>query len=363
MNFLILNRYDPACPKTGGAELFTGEIAKRLVENGHNVTWFASASKNVSEETWQGVKIIRKGNILSVIFHAFRYFRKHQQKIDYVIDEIHAYPFMTVFYVPRPKRLVLIHEIAGRIWYFMMPFPVSLIGDLLERLMFRYVYNSETTLTVSQSSYEELVKYGVKSNLITILPEGLTLSPLRQEVVKSAKPSIIFFGGLRPMKRVEQQLAAVKLLRKDFPFLKFYITGKKKGSYYLRLKELVKKFGLQEVVEFTGFLSIEERDTLIASCWLTLNTSVKEGWGLAVTEAAALGVPSVVYKTGGNVDSVKHLKTGLHTIENNPEMLALGIKKLLLDDKLRQELGENARKFAKTLNWEKTYKTFLKVLK
>ncbi|MFQ5493654.1 MAG: glycosyltransferase, partial [Candidatus Dojkabacteria bacterium] len=157
-------------------------------------------------------------------------------------------------------------------------------------------------------------------------------------------------------------LAALKDLKQDFPYLRYLVLGRRKGGYFRVIKRLVERLGLHDIVEFTGFVSAEERDRLIKQSWLTVSTSVKEGWGLAVAEAAALATPAVVYDVPGNRDAVKHLETGLHTIDNTPEMLAQAIRKLLTDEKLRSGMGENARKFASTLDWERSYEQFKEVV-
>ena len=363
MKILILNRFDRLSRRAGGAEIFTGELARRLVRDGHSVTWFASRMyKATAWDNFEGVKIIRRGNMITVLVWAFLHYLKNKQKYDLVIDEIHAYPFFTRFYVAAARRICLVHEVTDGIWYYMFIWPVAAIGDLLERIMYRFFYNNERFLTVSNSTLEELAKYGARKENITVLSEGLALSNHDLKLEKTEKPTIIYVGGLRPAKRVEHQLAAMKLLKQEFPYLKLLITGHKTGRYYAGLKHMVENLGLQECVEFKGFVSTEERDKLIASSWMTLSTSVKEGWGLAVSEAGYFGTPAVVYKTAGNIDSVRHLESGLYTIENNPEKLALAIKKMILDNELRAKLSAGAREFSGKLSWEKGYRQLKGVL-
>ncbi|MFQ5493211.1 MAG: glycosyltransferase, partial [Candidatus Dojkabacteria bacterium] len=230
MKFLILNRFDPLSPKAAGAELFTSELASRLVRDGHSVTWFSSQFKGApSEDEYKGIKVIRKGNILSVLWWAFRYYMKRKNEFDFVIDEVHAYPFLAKFYVPKSKRIALVHEVTGKIWYYMAPYytfhlPLGIIGDILERIMYRFFYRSERFLTVSESTRSELIKYGVKEKNISVLSEGITLSSnASKKVEKSEKPQIVYFGGLRPLKRIEHQLAALKDLKQDFPYLRYLV--------------------------------------------------------------------------------------------------------------------------------------------
>ena len=87
--------------------------------------------------------------------------------------------------------------------------------------------------------------------------------------------------------------------------------------------------------------------------------SRKEGWGLAVVEAAKHAVPTVGYSFGLR-DSVGHGRTGL--LADTPEELAVQLQKILDDDSLRAQLGAGARKFAEQFSWEKTGQRFAELL-
>ena len=82
MHILILNWRDIKNPSSGGAELLTHEMAKRWVEQNHQVTLFTSRfKKSKATEIVDGVKIVREGNpdlrslFSSVHFNAYRYYK------------------------------------------------------------------------------------------------------------------------------------------------------------------------------------------------------------------------------------------------------------------------------------------------
>ncbi len=60
---------------------------------------------------------------------------------------------------------------------------------------------------------------------------------------------------------------------------------------------------------------------------------MREGWGLNVIEANAMGTPAVVYPVGGLVDSTMHGQTGLVSEAETPESLAKTITGLANDPK------------------------------
>jgi len=63
MRVLIFNWRDIKNPRAGGAEVYTYEVAKRLVQLGHRVVWFSSAFPAApNEEELEGIQIIRVGD-------------------------------------------------------------------------------------------------------------------------------------------------------------------------------------------------------------------------------------------------------------------------------------------------------------
>ena len=101
---------------------------------------------------------------------------------------------------------------------------------------------------------------------------------------------------------------------------------------------------------------------MIGEARILVNPSVREGWGLNVIEANALGVPCVAYDVGGLRDSIKDIETGLLVESGNKDALAEAIIRVLQDNEMRRQLGENALKYSKEFNWAKTANEFMKVL-
>jgi glycosyltransferase involved in cell wall biosynthesis len=116
-------------------------------------------------------------------------------------------------------------------------------------------------------------------------------------------------------------------------------------------------------VKFLGGLSNEERRRLLTRAWVLVNPSVREGFGLNVLEANALGTPCVAYNVAGLRDSVIDGKTGLLVKENgDAEKLAEAIIKVLKDEEFRRTLSVNALEYSKNFSWDKTAEGFLKVV-
>jgi glycosyltransferase involved in cell wall biosynthesis len=102
----------------------------------------------------------------------------------------------------------------------------------------------------------------------------------------------------------------------------------------------------------------------LARAWVLVNPSVREGFGLNVLEANALGTPCVAYDVAGLRDSIIDGRTGLLVKENGDvTKLAEAMIKVLGDGALRKALSENALEYCKSFSWDRTSQEFEKVLK
>jgi len=347
-------------PEMGGAEVFTREVAKRWVEVGHEVTLFASEFDGCRrEEVADGVKIVRAGRVLdlSVYRKAKKYYRERFSKegYDVVIDEINTRPFFTPKFVNNGERVVaLIHQLAKEYWFYEVPFPISLVGYyILERMWLRN-YADVPTVTVSKSTKLNLLELGFKT--VYVIPVGLNFAPLKGIPEKERYPVVVYAGRLKRAKRPDHTIRAFKIVKEKFPSAELWIIG---DGPFKRVLERTAGEG----VKFFGPLSNEERRRLLARAWVLVNPSVREGFGLNVIEANALGTPCVAYDVPGLRDSVRNGETGLLVPSGDVEALAKAIIKVLSDHELRERLSKNALHWARQFSWDKTAEEFLKVVK
>ena len=133
------------------------------------------------------------------------------------------------------------------------------------------------------------------------------------------------------------------------------------GYWEPRLRETVERLGLQDTVELLGWVDEETKQRLLASSWALAMPSVKEGWGLAVLEAAASGTPTVAFRAAGGLrESVVHGTTGL--LADDLEEFTRHLAWVLLNRHLRERLGEAARAHAARFTWPEAVAGFAVVL-
>jgi glycosyltransferase involved in cell wall biosynthesis len=292
-------------PAAGGAEVVTHEILSRLVANDHEVVSFTAAYHGAPpEDELDGVRLLRRGGQATVHLHAWRWLRVRLDDFDRVIDQINTIPFFTPLYVPREKRRFWIQQLAREYWWretrgaFRVLAPV---GYLSEPLYLR-AYRGTAGMTISESSRRDLEAFGIRG--VTILPLAHDAEPLPSLPPRSGPPlRVLIAGRLTPAKFVEEGIAAFAAVREALPDALLDLVGSGDPAYQTLLRERILRDRIGGVT-FHGHVSPGRKHQLMERAHVHVLTSHREGWGLVVSEAAALGTPSVGYDVPGVRDSV-----------------------------------------------------------
>ncbi len=354
---VILNWRDIKNPSGGGAEKVTHEIARRWVDWGHRVTLFCAAYPGaLSEETIDGVCVIRRGSQRTVHWEAYRYYKAHfRGHCDLIIDEINTVPFFAPLYAREPV-VMFSHQLAREIWRYEAPFPLSGIGYLAEPLYLQ-AYRRTAIMTVSNSTKRDLQRLHLPGPY-HIIPEAVdTIAPdvLPPLDMKEAYLTLAFVGRVVPSKRVDHIIRALGLLHQSgCTNARLWIVGSWDERYYQQLRDLIARLELTNAVVFHGRVDEATKESLLARAHALVMTSVREGWGLVVTEANKLGTPAVVYDVPGLRDSTRDQETGLICRRNTPPALAKAILTLHDEPDLYARLRHGAWITAKQLHWDET---------
>ncbi len=363
MKILWFTWKDRTHPLAGGAEVVNEELGKRLAADGHEVIYIVGGYKGgAAEEVIDGYKVVRLGNRYTVYWKAFRYYQKHLKDwADLVIDEVNTVPFFCKLYV-KERNILFVHMLCRIIWFYEMRFPLSLVGYLIEPLYLRLL-NDRKVITVSNSTKKDMMRHGFKAVNIDIISEGIEIEPLKELPPLSDKfpnPTLLSLGAMRPMKRTLDQIKAFELAKKNIPNLKLVIAGDSNGKYGHKVLKKIAASPYVEDIHYKGKVSKDEKNLLLRKCHAILVTSVKEGWGLVVTEANAQGTPAIVYDVDGLRDSVKNEVTGYIAYESTPQSLKNKVELAkLFDNSLRNLAIQDSKRY----NFMQCYQDFITIVK
>lgn len=368
VTLLFLCWRDIKAPKRGGAEVYTHEVLKRADHSRFRIIHLSPVFEGAAtDEVIDGIRYLRAGNVLSVIQEARQFYRANADKIDFVIDQCNTHRFFTKLWVPSPKRIFFIHQLTREIWHINMKAPTSYLGAWTETPFLRLSKNDET-ITVSQSTKQDLLDVGFAPNKVTILPEGIDFHHWKPEqfLAKVDEPTFIYVGRFARYKGIDDVVEAFGRLRKTTGTGKLHIVGKANEDYIRNsLKPIMEKYQLTwgkadegQDVTFFGFVSEEEKLNLMSRAHALIFPSAREGWGLIVTEAAAVGTPSIVYNSPGIVDAVDFGNAGYLTAQNTPEAIEKCMYSVIEDATGYAQMRQQAYDYACQFHWDNTVQHF-----
>jgi glycosyltransferase involved in cell wall biosynthesis len=349
MRFLMVNWRDPANPQSGGAERVSRAYLAELKRRGHEVFWFANEFPGCRpEEVIDGIQFVRGGGRGSSVLRARSWYRR-QRPFDLVIDQHHGIPWYTPWWAGT-NCVAYIHEVLGPIWRAFYSWPLSAIGQWQERWT-HWLYRKVPFWTPSESTRSVLLRHGVRE--VVVFPNGTDATPLPKLESKplGAPVRLVAVSRLAPNKRVDHAILATKLLLERGVETRLTVVGT--GDVEQDLHRLARESEIEEKVTFAGQLPEEEKNRHLRQAHFLVHTSLREGWGLNVIEANAVGTPAVVYPVGGLVDSTLHGQTGIVTPTETPDAVAKAVVEVLKTAGLYERLRVNAWERAKTFQWDK----------
>ena len=203
---------------------------------------------------------------------------------------------------------------------------------------------------VSDYVRNDLIRRGLPAERMTTIPTCLDLPPEKET---SEGDYILSLGRLVKTKGLDSLIEAMKSVD-----CRLIMCGK--GPESKNLEKQVAKLGLGDKVEFRGYVSEEEKDSLMRSCRLFVMPSLFESFGLAALEVLGYGRPLVYGDVNGLPDTVGN--GGIAVKPGDPRSIAEGINRLLGDDALRTELAGNARRQAEKYTWDRYIPEYERIL-
>ena len=365
MNILWFKWKDIHHHKAGGAEFVDNYLINKLVDDGHSVTIITSKSSNYkTKKKNERVQVVSIGNYISVYFFAFFSYKKiRNQKFDFIIDEMNTFHFCTNFFI-KEKKIVLCYQLAKSIWFYQSFFPLNYLGFFIEKLYLKIIANCKI-VTESLSTKKDLIKHNISPENISTFNIGIKL--FNNANIKKKydfnELKILSFGSIRPMKRTLDQIKAFEFICEVVPNAKLLLAGDSSSRYGKSILEYISRSKFKTNIQYFSFVSNEKKIKLFKQVNLILTTSVKEGWGLVVTEANNFKVPAIGYNVDGIRDSIIHNYSGQLSEYETPLSLSKEVLKVWSNKDLYLELSENAYINSLKYSVEESYNKFLSILK
>jgi glycosyltransferase involved in cell wall biosynthesis len=362
--------YDCLFPYTvGGAERWYRNLGERLAADGHEITYLTLRQWEPGERAEvSGVRVVTAGPRMELytgdgrrrilpplVFGAGVLWHLIRQGGRYDVVHTAAFPYFGLLAAAlvRPLRrfrlVVDWHEVWTRDYWLGYLGPVGgRIGHAVQTLCLRV---PQRAFCLSKL-YEKRLRDAPVNGELTLL-DGLYAGPLEPREPAPVEPVVVFAGRHIPEKRVPALVPALALAREPIPELRGEILGD--GPARGEVLRLRTELGLDEALDVPGRVAAERVEAAFGRALCMVLPSSREGYGMVVIEAAALGTPSVVVAGPDNAatELVIEGTNGYVAPSASPEDIAAAIERVHAEGQaLRERTAAWFRANAKRLSLE-----------
>jgi glycosyltransferase involved in cell wall biosynthesis len=346
-------------PEAGGSEIHAANVAALWGRAGIEVTMRTSYAAGHPQVVWRdGYRVIRKAGRYLVFPRAvLSEMMGWHGSSDATVEIWNGMPFFSPLWARRPHA-VWLHHVHDEMWELTLPPRLARLGRTLEFRIAPPVYRRTPIVTLSQSSKDEIVsKLRLRASQITVVPPGVDPS-FTPGGVLDPTPLVVAVGRLVPVKRFALLIDVLTALKQSHPALRAVIVGEGYEREALELQLATR--GASEWISLPGHVDDETLLDLYRRAWVVASTSLHEGWGMTITEAAACGTPAVATRIAGHADAIVDGGSGL--LADDEAGFEGALDRVLGDPALRAALAKGAREHAAQFTWNATAYGTLAVL-
>lgn len=361
---VVVSYRDIEHPEMGGAEVIIHEVYRRLQAQGHQVTFLTCRFPGCATETRiSGMRVVRIGNLYDFNFRTGPYLRRflREEGFDVVVEDLNKLPFYTPVWVKDAPTVVNVPHLFGTTVFSQAPLPLALYVYVQEKTVPR-VYAACQFQVLSESTRDDLAARGLPTERLHLVRTGIDhdyyVPPERAGRLPA--PVLLYLGRLKKYKCIEFPIRVLRRLAERVPEVQYWIAGE--GDYRAELETIARDEGVADRVKFLGYQDGAEKLATLHATRVLVYTSPKEGWGLSVIEANAVGVPCVASHSPGLRESVRDGETGFLVKHGDLDALAARLHDLLTDDPLWQRTSERGLAWAAEFSWESMAGQTLEVL-
>lgn len=279
-------------------------------------------------------------------------------EIIHVLVEPYSFIAYLLARLNNKKYLITAHGTYG-----ILPFSFSFPKRLFHKVSFK---KANKIICVSNYTKNSIAQFGI--NNLVVINNGVDFNRFYSATPSLEKGNYILgVGMLKHRKGYHVSLRAFASILEKFPNLQYYLVGDQEDiGYFKYLKDLVFELGIEDRVFFLHSLSENELSDLYNKANLFVLTPVSEngrseGFGLVYLEAGAHGLPVIGSMMSGAEDAIKGGETGFLVPQNNPELIANAMIKIIGNKEISLEMGKNGIKWAMDHDWSRVAPHYIEV--
>ena len=237
---------------------------------------------------------------------------------------------------------------------------VSLVKTAASYIMFPLLKKADTIITVSNFTAKVLVDTGIANNKIHVSGNAVDFKYIRK-IAPCHKTKVydgIFVGRIAKEKGIFDLLDIWKLVTNEKKNAKLLIIGS--GIELTKLKTEAANAKLENNIAFEKQCDDEKLFSLLKSSKVFIFPSLFEGWGIAVAEALACGIPVVAYDIPALREVFGKCRSVFLAPVKDKKRMAQTLLELL--SAKNEKLGEISAKYAEKFEWADIAQTDLEAI-
>lgn len=345
--------------EAGGSELHAHRILSAWADAGLDVTLTTSSVPDARVAVRRdGYRVVRRAGRYAVFPRTvLSGLAGRLGSGDGLVEIWNGMPFFSPLWARCP-RITFLHHVHADMWDMVLPPGLARLGYGIEHHLAPPFYRRSRIVTLSASSRDEIVeRLGIPAEKVTVSPPGVE-GRFVPGGERSESPLVVAVGRLVPVKRFELMIEALVRLKRNHPGLEAIIAGE--GYERPKLEALIAGRHATSWISLPGYVDDDDLIGLYRRAWVVASSSLREGWGMTVTEAGACGTPAVASRISGHRDAVLDDRSGL--LFDDADGMVAALDAILSDEILRKRLGICAFEHATNFTWDRAARGALAVL-
>jgi glycosyltransferase involved in cell wall biosynthesis len=363
--------YTPAYEQGGGIGRLVRDLIHALAQHDHEnayrlfvAGWQDPPPPLGDNFIWRGTRFRPKD--LARLWHRLRLPVPIETFVG-AVDLYHATDFVLPPVRKHTKTIVTVHDLS----FVRVPEAASpSLKAYLDRVVPDSIARADHVIADSEATKRDIIsEYGTNPAKITVLLSGIDarfqpendsdrLQAVRAKYGIGEKPYFFSIGTVQPRKNYSRIIKALKCLRDDGYDVQLVIAGGR-GWLEDEMYQTIAQTGIANAVKLIGFADDDDINALYSGSVGVVFTSLYEGFGFPVLEGLACGVPVIT----SNVSSLPEVAGDVALMVDPHDVDAIGdaMRRLLVDDALRQNMVERGFVHIQKFTWERSAKQLLNI--
>ncbi len=335
------------CPQLtlpGGIASYYNSLKEHFT---HDVNYFYVGSRKENER-----KYLKPVNLLRDMLFLFSHLLRLANNYDLVVLN----PSFIKFCIIREGLLLRISKLFSKKCIVFFRGWSSEFADVVSKYYFKLffqTYNKADLFIVLSTEFRDKLRdWGFKQPIFiettTVDDKLLNGYSLRQRLSRiqsgNRQINLLFLSRIEKEKGIIETIDVVKILIESHPDIRLLVAGV--GSYLSSAKKYSRDIGIDNNVNFLGWISGGEKSQILAESDILILPSYREGMPNCVLESMAFGIPVVTRPIGGIKDFFVDGSFGFLTESTDPVILASLVDNIIVNRSLWESMSIQSFNYA-----------------